>query len=77
MERIKRPDMDKGVKNGIRIAVYIRLSKADDGEGQEESNSISMQRILIQKYLSRHFVGCQVMEYEDDGFSGTNFVEVR
>lgn len=76
MGRIKRPDMDKGVKNGIRIAVYMRLSKTDENV-QEESNSISMQRILIQKYLSRHFVGCQVMEYEDDGFSGTNFVEVR
>ena len=35
MGRIKRPDMDKGVKNGIRIAVYIRLSKADDGEEQQ------------------------------------------
>lgn len=73
MGRIEQSDMDKGMKNGSRIAVYIRLSKADDGKVQEESNSISMQRILIRKYIASHFISCQIMEYQDDGFSGTNF----
>lgn len=56
----------------IRIAVYMRLSKTDETV-EEESNSISMQRILIRKYIASHFAECEVMEYQDDGFSGTNF----
>lgn len=62
----------KKVANHIRIAVYMRLSKTDE-KVQEESNSISMQRILIRKYIASYFADCQVMEYQDDGFSGTNF----
>lgn len=56
----------------VRIAVYMRLSKADEIV-REESNSISMQRILIRKFIAAHFTECEVMEYRDDGFSGTNF----
>ena len=69
--RIKQTDKDKAV-TFIRIAVYMRLSKTDETM-QEESNSISMQRILIRKYIASHFEECEVMEYQDDGFSGTNF----
>ncbi len=58
----------------MRIAIYIRLSKADSyGDVQEESNSIAMQRILIRKYIDSHFASCQITEYQDDGFSGTDF----
>lgn len=58
----------------IRIAAYVRLSKADaDGKTKEESNSISMQRILIREYIASHFTDWQMIEYQDDGFSGTNF----
>ncbi len=58
----------------IRVAAYLRLSKADtDGGVQEESNSISMQRILIREYVASHFPSCELTEYQDDGFSGTNF----
>lgn len=32
-----------------------------------------MQRILIRKYIASHFGACRIMEYQDDGFSGTNF----
>ena len=70
--KIKQTDKEKAAAKGIRIAVYMRLSKTD-GKVQEESNSISMQRILIRKYIASHFEGCEVMEYQDDGFSGTNF----
>jgi len=73
MGRITQSSMDKNVAHSIRIAIYIRLSKADDGKVQEESNSISMQRILIREYIASHFTSCQIMEYQDDGYSGTNF----
>lgn len=74
MGRIEHFDVDNGVGDHIRIAIYIRLSKADtDGKVQDESNSISMQRILIRNYIASHFTSCRITEYEDDGFSGTNF----
>jgi len=69
--RIKQTDKDKAV-TFIRIAVYMRLSKTDETM-QEESNSISMQRILIRKYIASHFAEYEVMEYQDNGFTGTNF----
>lgn len=73
MGRIKKANREKDVAHhNIRIAIYMRLSKTDE-RVQEESNSISMQRILIHKYISSHFVDCQIIEYQDDGFSGTNF----
>ena len=72
MERNRQADQERAVTHAIRIAVYMRLSKTDETV-QEESNSISMQRILIRKYIASHFAECEVMEYQDDGFSGTNF----
>ncbi len=72
MERNRQTDKEKVVTYAARIAVYMRLSKTDETV-QEESNSISMQRILIRKYIATHFTSCQIMEYKDDGFSGTNF----
>lgn len=62
--KIKQTDKEKAAAKGIRIAVYMRLSKTD-GKVQEESNSISMQRILIRKYIASHFAECEVMEYQD------------
>ena len=55
-------------------ALYLRLSRDDELQG--ESNSISNQRRICQKYAQDNgfFV---VDEYVDDGFSGTSFVEVR
>lgn len=74
MGRTKRFSINEDVADNIRIAVYMRLSKADeDGKVQDESNSISMQRIFIRKYIASHFEVCQITEYQDDGFSGTNF----
>lgn len=37
-----------------RIALYMRLSKEDDGE-KEESNSIATQRLLLRSYVKRRF----------------------
>lgn len=54
-----------------RIALYIRLSKGDDRDG--ESNSVTMQRMLLRKYAQEHFPDCEVQEFCDDGYTGTNF----
>lgn len=55
-----------------KIAIYLRLSKEDDRAG-EESNSITMQRILLQKYAAENFVDYELSEFCDDGYTGTNF----
>lgn len=62
--------------NDTRIAIYIRLSSADEetGKGKDESNSIVHQRMLIHRYLDHHAELSQYSrtEFVDDGFSGTN-----
>ena len=60
------------------IAVYIRLSSEDndvDGSIKAESNSVSAQRMLITEFIKKQdeFINCSVVEYVDDGYSGTNF----
>lgn len=61
------------------IGIYIRLSHADLDlavkEGKTESESISNQRSLINRFLDGMDVlrGCKREEFFDDGFSGTNF----
>lgn len=59
------------------IGKYIRLSQEDRdlGQGKDESNSIGHQRDLIQRFINEHreFDGCGVLEFFDDGYSGTNF----
>ena len=54
------------------IAIYIRLSKEDD-KWKEESNSITMQRVLLKKYIEENFADYEVVEFCDDGYTGTNF----
>ena len=61
------------------IGIYIRLSLADIDlsrkEGKTESESITNQRALINRYLDKHeeFEGCPREEFFDDGYSGTSF----
>ena len=55
-----------------QIAIYIRLSKEDD-KYKEESNSITMQRILLQRYVAENFSNYDLLEFCDDGYTGTNF----
>jgi DNA invertase Pin-like site-specific DNA recombinase len=58
------------------IAVYIRLSMADEdtGKNKTESDSVINQRNLIRRFLDRHqeLSGCSRTEFCDDGFTGTN-----
>ena len=60
----------------IRIAIYIRLSLADEdtGKDKDESNSIVNQRGLIHHYLDRHpeLSKYPRTEFVDDGYTGTN-----
>ena len=62
-------------RNPFYVAAYIRLSK-EDGD-KEESDSVGNQRRLITSFLNgkENFILHDI--YIDDGFSGTNFVEVR
>ena len=60
------------------LAKYIRLSSADEDAvygDKPESNSVSNQRMLLDSYIQREaeFSGCPVLEFLDDGRSGTNF----
>lgn len=56
----------------MNIAIYMRLSKEDEFS-HEESNSISMQRLLLRDYVREHFPDAKILEFFDDGYSGTNF----
>ena len=56
-------------------ALYCRLSRDDELQG--DSNSIINQKKILEKYCKDH--GYTTIRHydEDDGYSGTNFVEVR
>lgn len=74
MPRKERQEME----NKKAIAVYIRLSDEDgniDGCEKIESNSVSAQRNLITSYIysQDELKDYPVIEYTDDGWSGTNF----
>ncbi len=60
--------------NEITVALYLRLSKEDDAM-KEESNSIGNQRKLLLGFLEKkaEFAGSIIVQYVDDGFSGTGF----
>ena len=64
--------------NKLRIAIYMRLSKADKPEKKKEdfdkeSNSIQMQRAMLQSYVQKNFLEYELLQFCDDGYSGTNF----
>lgn len=63
-----------------RTAAYLRLSKGDtdvDGVEKAESNSISNQRLIIQRFLEQHPELTLADTYIDDGYTGTNYAGVR
>ncbi len=62
----------------MSIGIYMRLSQADGDfgeDGRNESNSIDNQRLLLTKYVNDNplWENEEVIEYVDDGFTGTNF----
>lgn len=57
-------------KSFLPGAIYLRLSKDDEGSG--ESLSIVNQRKMLLRYASEHGLTI-IREYVDDGYSGTSF----
>ena len=56
--------------NNLITALYCRLSQEDMVQG--ESNSITNQRLILQRYADDHgFRNCKF--YVDDGYSGVDF----
>lgn len=60
-----------------KIAIYLRLSLADGDlkkGSKDESNSIENQRMLLHDYIGKQedLFG-EIVEYVDDGYTGTNF----
>ena len=55
-------------------ALYCRLSRDDNTD--RESNSIANQKKMLQAYARENHMG-NTKFYVDDGYTGTNFVEVR
>ena len=66
------------MKHMSTLAKYLRLSSEDvdlQKGGKLESNSISNQRNLLDSFIRRNsdFAGWEILEFCDDGWSGTNF----
>lgn len=55
-------------------ALYERLSRDDELQG--ESNSILNQKKYLEDY-ARQMGFSNIRHFTDDGYTGTNFVEVR
>ncbi len=63
-------------KKKYQVAAYLRLSKGDqdvDGVEKSESNSITNQRLIIQRFIDESGDMELVDTYIDDGYTGTNF----
>ena len=58
-----------------RAALYTRLSR-EDGD-KSESDSIANQRTLLEHFAAQQPNLEVTGQYSDDGYTGTNFVEVR
>ena len=59
---------------GKITALYERLSRDDELVG--DSNSIINQKSYLEDYAANHgFTNC--VHYNDDGYSGATFAEVR
>lgn len=60
-------------KEKYKVAIYIRLSKEDEKDGQiVDSESVKNQRQFLLNYIKNN--GYQLYkEYVDDGYSGSNF----
>lgn len=59
-----------------KTGAYLRLSKGDgdvDGTSKSESNSISSQRLIIDRFIEDNPEFELVETYIDDGYTGTNF----
>lgn len=60
------------MKGNLVIAIYMRLSQ-EDNDFDTESNSIGNQRHLLHSYVEKHFEKYDLLEFQDDGYTGANF----
>lgn len=60
----------ENTNKNLITALYSRLSQEDDLQG--ESNSITNQKMMLQKYAEEHHFP-NIQFYVDDGYSGANF----
>lgn len=63
------------VKDIFRTAVYLRLSVEDNGK--KDADSLDNQRELLLSYVADRPYLELIEIYEDNGWTGTDFVEVR
>ena len=71
---MNRQPNDASLPEGKLTALHCRLSRDDELQG--DSNSIRNQKSILQKYADDNgFLNTSF--FVDDGYSGTNFVEVR
>ena len=66
--KTKQPELNK------ITALYERLSRDDEQSG--DSNSIINQKKMLEKFATEQGF-TNLRHYTDDGWSGTDFVEVR
>ena len=57
-------------KNALTAALYERLSRDDELQG--ESNSIRNQKKILEDYAAKNGF-TNIRHFQDDGYSGTNF----
>lgn len=62
-------------KNLLDTAAYVRLS-VENG-GNETDETLVVQQMLVEKYIEEYPDLRLAGTYSDNGFSGTNFDEVR
>ena len=70
MEWLPETEVKMDRQSGKTAAFYCRLSRDDEAEG--DSNSITHQKQLLERYANEHGI-INYRFYVDDGFSGTNF----
>lgn len=58
------------INKAFKVGIYIRLSR-EDGD-KLESDSISNQRDILQRYIKENHL-IFIDEYKDDGISRNNF----
>ena len=68
-------DSGTGAQEEGITALYERLSQEDKLDG--ESNSIANQKKILERYCKDHGYTAIRHYDQDDGYSGTNFAEVR
>ena len=69
--------MMQDVRTGKIQCIVVKDGDLKKGS-KDESNSIENQRLLLHSYIEKQDdLPGEIVEYVDDGYTGTNFAEVR